>query len=485
MKKEFFLNIVFLILANILIKPFYLLWIEVEVNNIVGPSQYGIYAGIFSLCYIFQIVADPGLLNYNTTQIAADRQKVFSRVSEMIGLKLFLALFYIAVIYIIAYISGYGSEQWTLLPWIVGNLLLISFNLFLRSNISAIGQYRWDSLFSILDKLLMIVILAYMIYFASDRESFAILDFVKGQMTAYVITCFILALFLGLKNIKIIPSFKLKTFRSILKESIPYAWLLFLMTIYTRVDSFMLERLLDDHGYEAGVYASAFRLFDAGNSFAYLFAVLLLPIFSYLLAKKESILSLLTSASSLLFSGVVSVGIFAVFWSDEIMEFFYPTDATKSYGLVFIWLMLALIPLAMAYVTGSLLTADNRLKELNRMAIVGVVINIALNAVFIQKYQAVGASVATVITQTLMTIIQLGYVIYFFKIKVKWIEVLKYAVFAILAFIFAFLLREYSPLESWVNFVSGIIICIISAFFLGLIQIDFFKTMLRSKMKQN
>lgn len=482
MKKEFFLNIIFLILANILIKPFYLLWVEVEVNNIVGPSSYGTYAGIFSLCYIFQIIADPGLLNFNTTQIAADRKKIYKQLPVMLGLKFTLAILYIVAIYIIAYFSGYGETQWNILPWIIGNILLISLNLFLRSNISAIGKYRWDSLFSILDKLLMIFILMYLIYWSENRAEFEILDFVKGQFLAYLMTFFVLLTFIGLHKISLIPSFDFLRFKALLRKSIPYAWLLFLMTIYTRVDSFMLERLMNDDGYQAGVYASAFRLFDAGNSFAYLFAVLLLPIFSNMLSHKQSIKPLLESAASFLFAGIVIVCVFGGLWSHEIMSQFYPEDYTEQYSSVFLLLMIALVPMALAYVTGSLLTADNRLKELNKMAVIGVFLNILLNLILIRNYEAEGTAFATAITQTTMTLIQLYFIFRFFNMSITLKQLLKYILFPILVFLLGFLLKEFSPLKSWVNFVVGIIICIVPALLLGLIRINFFKTMLKNRL---
>jgi len=125
MKKEFFLNIIFLILANLLIKPLYLLWIEVEANNIVGPSNYGIYAGIFSLCFIFQLIADPGILNYNTTQIAANPKLIHERFPILLGLKLMLAVLYVLVLLFIGYLVGYKENQWAIFPWIIFNLILI------------------------------------------------------------------------------------------------------------------------------------------------------------------------------------------------------------------------------------------------------------------------------------------------------------------------------------------------------------------------
>ena len=46
------------------------------------------------------------------------------------------------------------------------------------------------------------------------------------------------------------------------------------------IDSIMLERMIDDNAMQAGIYAQAYRFFEASNMLAYLFAALLLPIFS-------------------------------------------------------------------------------------------------------------------------------------------------------------------------------------------------------------
>ena len=60
-----------------------------------------------------------------------------------------------------------------------------------------------------------------------------------------------------------------------------------LMTIYYRLDVLMLEIIIGPQ--EAGLYATSYRFFEASNMIAFLFAVLLLPIFSKLLKKNKSI----------------------------------------------------------------------------------------------------------------------------------------------------------------------------------------------------
>ncbi|MDV7402501.1 hypothetical protein RZS08_64360, partial [Arthrospira platensis SPKY1] len=52
------------------------------------------------------------------------------------------------------------------------------------------------------------------------------------------------------------------------------------MTAYNKIDGVFLGILMDDNGYQAGVYASAYRFYDAANMIGYLFAALLLPMFA-------------------------------------------------------------------------------------------------------------------------------------------------------------------------------------------------------------
>ena len=67
--------------------------------------------------------------------------------------------------------------------------------------------------------------------------------------------------------------------------------LVLLMTLYNRLDPVMLGKLLPDKPncptaeintahVQVGIYANGFRLLDAANMIAYLFSVLLIPVFA-------------------------------------------------------------------------------------------------------------------------------------------------------------------------------------------------------------
>lgn len=68
--------------------------------------------------------------------------------------------------------------------------------------------------------------------------------------------------------------------KKVIKWSAPYVLILIFMTSYNKLDGVMLGSMLNDNNYQAGVYASAFRFYEASNMIGYLFAALLLPMFA-------------------------------------------------------------------------------------------------------------------------------------------------------------------------------------------------------------
>src|SRR5690554_7739935 len=66
MQKKFLGNLLFIILLNVLIKPFYIFGIDVQVQNIVGSESYGMYFSLLNFSFLFNMFLDIGVTNYNT-----------------------------------------------------------------------------------------------------------------------------------------------------------------------------------------------------------------------------------------------------------------------------------------------------------------------------------------------------------------------------------------------------------------------------------
>ncbi|MBP5546425.1 MAG: oligosaccharide flippase family protein, partial [Bacteroidales bacterium] len=158
MQKKLLSGLFWLLLANLIVKPLWILGIEVGVQNAVGNSAYGFYFSIFNLAYIFNILLDIGITNFNTRNIAQHPQLITKHLSGILSIKLLLFVLYLVVTFTVGALMGYGSDEFRLLAWLTVAQFLNSLILYLRSNLQGLLLFRWDSLFSVLDRVLMILI---------------------------------------------------------------------------------------------------------------------------------------------------------------------------------------------------------------------------------------------------------------------------------------------------------------------------------------
>lgn len=397
MKREFLLNILFLLAVNLLIKPFYLFGIDRTVQNTVEEGAYGLYFTLLNFAYLFQIINDFGLQNYNNRNIAQHRHLLDKYTSHLLSLKLLLGILYLAAVVLGAWLAGYGAAVLPLLAWIAFNWFLTGMILYLRSNISGLGHYRLDSLLSVLDKLLLIGLMGALLW-GPWRGGFRIEWFVYAQTLALLLTLAtaFAVVYRALSSFRL--RFKPAFARSTLRQSAPYALVIFLMTAYTRIDGVMIERLLADGLAEAGRYASAYRLLDAASMVGYLFAVLLLPMFARMLKVGEPVAGLVGVSFRLIWVGAVTLA--AAVWPcrEPLMRLLY-TQGNAYSGDILGWLMVSFAAVCGSYIYGTLLTANGQLREMNLLFAFSLLLNVLLNAALIPTHQALGAAQATCATQ--------------------------------------------------------------------------------------
>ena len=416
-QKDFVFNLCLLIFLNLLVKPFWMLGVDVGVQNSVGAESYGFYFSILNFTLLFNMVLDMGTTNFNNRTIAQNNQLLDKHLSSYIILRLLLGVAYFIVIFAVALLIGYRGDQLKLLFWIGLNPFLNSFLLYLRSNISALLMFKTDSVLSVTDKLLMILLCGLLLWGNVADGPFRIEWFVWCQTVAYLITIAI-ALCIVLKKAKLRKlNWNLAFFVVIIKKSFPYALVTFLMACYYRIDSVMLERLLPSGtgAEQSGIYASAFRLMDTLAMIAYLFSVILLPLFSKMLKQKENVMPVVRTSLSLLFLFSVTAVVILYVYREPVIRLFYP-DIAESSVAVFRLIIFGLVPISMIYLFGTLLTANGSMKELNITAAIGIVINVTVNLLLIPRMQACGSAVASFCTQFTVALLQFILALWILKI---------------------------------------------------------------------
>ena len=107
------------------------------------------------------------------------------------------------------------------------NQFLAVFLLYLRSNLAGLHLFFKDSIISVLDRFLLILICSLLLWGNLNSSHFEIIWFVYAQTTSYLFAVFISLFFIikktGNLNLKWDTVFSL----AILKKSFPYAILIF------------------------------------------------------------------------------------------------------------------------------------------------------------------------------------------------------------------------------------------------------------------
>jgi O-antigen/teichoic acid export membrane protein len=479
MQKKFITNLAFLLFLNLLIKPFWLLGIDRTVQNVIGAEAYGQYYALFNFSFLFNILLDIGITNFNNRNISQNRHLLDKHLSGIIMLRLVLALLYIIVSLVASFLIGYNFFQVKLLVMLLLNQVLISFILYLRSNLAGLHLFKTDSIVSVLDRSIMIVICSILLWGNITQSQFRIEWFIWAQTIAYIITA-VITFFIVIRKSQFIslkwdPLF----FLMILKKSYPYAILILLMTFYNRIDSVMLERLLDNGSVEAGIYAQAYRILDATNMIAYLFAGLLLPMFSHMLKHKEDITRLLRLSYTLLAVPAIIIAGISFFFSREIMDLLYHEHIIESSG-IFAILMLCFFAISTTYIYGSLLTANGNLRQLNLMAAAGMFLNIIINLFLIPQFHASGAAFSSLVTQFMTAAFQVYLCYRIFKLKVDLSWIFKMVAFAAVVLLLNWELRN-TPLAWQISVVISVTVSILLALLLKLVNIRSMITILKQE----
>lgn len=431
MQKKFLKNLVLLIFLNLLVKPFWILGVDRQVQNEVGPEEFGLYFAVFNFSFLFFIFLDVGITNFNNRNIAQNNHLLSKHMAGIGTLKIILGFVYAIIIFIVGWAIGYEGRQLYLLAWLAFNQFLLSLILYLRSNLSGLLLFKTDSLISVLDRTLMILICGLLLWTSIAKGTFTIEWFVYAQTVAYAITAVIALIAVLNKSGKLRLNWNVPFFVMIIKKSLPFALLVLLMSFYNRIDPVLIERLLPESVGEkqSGIYAQAFRLLDAGQNFAYLFAVLLLPLFSKMIKEKMAVDRLVKLAFSLIITGAFLVAITSSFFGSELMMLMYTpfkNETSHEYLLridesakIFKLLMYSFVAISSTYIFGTLMTANGNLKQLNYIASAGLVTNLLLNFILIPTYQAYGSAIASLSAQSLTAVIQMFVAFRLLKLKIE------------------------------------------------------------------
>ena len=475
MPKKIFRNIFILIFANLLIKPLWIFGIDLKVQNITGLEDYGFYFVVFNFSFLFHIILDLGINQFNNREVAQDNSLLSKHFGQLLAMKLLFAFAYFVITFLLALSFGYTALQQKMLFYLALNQVLISFILFSRSNFTALQWYKWDAFFSVFDRVLSIAFCVVLLY-TSWLGEFQLMNFIYAQTIALFISAISSVLIVVFKEQLILPHFNFKEVWPLVKQAMPYAIVVLLMTIYTRIDAVMLENLLPNTGdNEAGIYAAGYRILDALNMLPFLLASLLIPYFARKMKLKESFSDVLWTSFNLMWAFCVPFILVIYHFHPELISFLYQ-DSSASWSASFQLLLYAFPAVFLIYIFGGFITAAAKLKVIALFALGTIIVNLILNYTLIPSYGAAGAAFATLISQSIMAVAEITYVLKNWNTNFEF-KTLAKAIVYLLANLIVIKVLLLLSLPLLYNIVLFAVITIILSLVLRLIDIKKLKTL--------
>lgn len=367
----------------------------------IGVEGTGKYFFALSFTTVFVVFVDLGFTNVLVREAAKAKGRIQEFFSVILGTKLILGI----VTYISAFVTirlmGYPIETRYMVYLSAVTMLFDSFHLTFYGVLRAIGELKYEAISITVSQFITLVLGSIFLYF----------DFpLIYLILAFTIPSALNVLYAGTvlrykHDISLIPVYNRESFRHLAGITVPFALAAILARFYSYFDSILLSRLAGDAA--VGWYSIPYKITYAFQFIPLALVAALYPRFSeYYEHKKEKLAFLYQEGIKylLLFVCPIAVGI-SVLARDIVLQV-YSADYLPSILPLQI-LMAGLVFSFVSFPVGAFLNACNRQKMQTGIVALVLAVNVVLNVMLIPVYGIVGAAIAALVGNIILTV--LGY----------------------------------------------------------------------------
>jgi len=374
------------------------------IARILGASSIGQYVFAISFTTILSVFIDFGLSLVLIRESSKYREKANIFLNNALTIKIFLsAITYLAAIIIINLLN---KPALTLnMVYLAGVIMILdSFTLSFWAIFRAYQNLKYEAISIVINQIL-IVIVGLISVFLKLPLYFLVIALFSGAAFSFFYSLILTKIKL---NFKFKFQYDLDIVKLLLKMAIPFALAAIFTRIYTFIDQVLLSILIGDQS--VGWYSVAYKITYALQFVPAAFAAAIYPAMShsflYDKAKLEQIFE-----KSMFFLIIISLpiafGLTAL--ADKIIIGFYGNGYQPSILTLQIFIF-AVISIFLSYPVGSLLNACNK-QTINTINMgITMVLNIILHIILIPKFHHIGAAIATLISLSLLFILNLIWV---------------------------------------------------------------------------
>lgn len=365
------------------------------VARYLGPTEFGTFNYLLATIGIFSPFASLGLEAMVVKELVENPKRTSSIMSTAITLRLLAGL----VSFFICVCIFFFLKQEEPKAFYVGSILaltllaqaLVSVELYYQSQVASKVAVISQSIAYILVNIVKILL----ILFKADLIAFAIVTTLEMALGGvFMMTAFV-------KITK--QHFKLMIDKILAKKLMTKGWPLifsaFMIMIYMRIDQIMLGEMVND--YEVGTYSAALKLSEIWYIIPTIICNSFFP--SIIEAKKlgsEIYYKKIQNLFDILFFISFGIAVCVAFSSNLIIDVLYGDQYKDAAVILTIHIWTSLFVFLGVGSSNFFIIENLQMKTFTRTGL-GAIVNICLNLVLIPKFHAIGAAVATLISQFL------------------------------------------------------------------------------------
>lgn len=382
----------------------------------LGAEGFGVISLALSLTGILAVFVDLGINILMVREVARNKLLLNRYFGNIIAIKSVLSILTFFLAFLIVSIVGYPSQVANVIYIITLSVIIGAFSATFIFAFQAFEKMEYQSLFTILNSVLMILGVIIAINLGADVLAFA---------SIYLIVSLTLFVFNSIIYKSKYSSFKFEIdynfMKKIVKEGLPFGIAGIFITIYYYIDSVMLSIMVNNE--TVGFYNAAYRLIFVFLAFYTVYSISVFPVMSNFYKKSKESLKLAYERSLkylLIISLPICVGITIL--ANEIILLIFGVGYTLSILALQI-LVWTLVFMFLNGISSTMLSSIDKQLTVTKITGIGAIVNIILNIILIPKYSLFGAGFATVFTEFIMLPVfllilkRIGYLDYIFLIK--------------------------------------------------------------------
>ncbi|MBU4547215.1 MAG: flippase [Euryarchaeota archaeon] len=361
----------------------------------LGVEGFGILSFALAFTGIFTVLMDLGLNTLTIREVARNKSLAQEYIANITLIKLLLSLTTFCLIFLIINSIGYNPQTMSVVYVIALYAILTTFSQLFYSVFQAHEKMEYQSLGSIINSSLLLLGVLIAINYELNIYQFSMIYAIAGSF----ILAYALFIFVWKFNFPQIE-FNWKIWKSLIKESWPFAVTSISINLYLWIDTILLSVL---QGPEAvGLYNAAYKLILVLLFIPIVFNSAVFPLMSqYFVSSKESLKVIFDKLFKIMILIGIPIGIGTLIIADKIILLIYGNQFLGSIIAlqILIW---STVLIFLRSPLERLLESSNKQLSVTKIFILGAIFNTILNIIFIPKFSYVGAAIITILTDIIV-----------------------------------------------------------------------------------